>query len=110
MLQRSIVRIVLMVLAAAVAVTAAGEPQTKGRYKKQGSSCVWDANDTGPNQCEPFTAGRFKKEGNNCVWDGNDRGRDQCKPPSGRFKKEGDRCVWTPGDTGPNQCNPRRPR
>ena len=55
---------------------AAGAP---GRYKKQGNSCVWDANDNGPNQCTP-TKGRFKKDGNNCYWDANDSGPNQCDP------------------------------
>jgi hypothetical protein len=85
------------------------ETQQKGRYKKQGDNCVWDANDTGPNQCTPEVTGRFKKDGDKCVWDANDKGPDQCSP-TGRWKKEGDKCVWAPGDAGPNQCNPRRPR
>jgi hypothetical protein len=86
------------------------EPQAKGRYKRQGDNCIWDTNDTGPNQCTPRTAGRFKKDGNRCYWDGNDRGADQCTPPKGRFKVEGDRCVWAPDDDGANQCNPKQPR
>ncbi len=110
MLQRSIVRLILTVLAATVAVSALGAPQEKGRYKKQGDNCVWDAADSGPNQCTPVTAGRFKKSGDNCVWDAKDRGADQCTPPKGRWKTEGTRCVWDAGDSGPNQCNPRRPR
>jgi hypothetical protein len=84
--------------------------QAKGRYKKDGENCVWDVNDSGPNQCTPQTAGRFKKSGDSCVWDANDRGRDQCTPPSGRWKTQGSRCVWDPKDSGPNQCNPRQPR
>jgi uncharacterized lipoprotein YbaY len=54
--------------------------------------------------------GRFKKDGSNCVWDANDTGPDQCKPNKGRFKKDGNRCLWDPNDSGPNQCNPRQPR
>jgi hypothetical protein len=84
--------------------------QDKGRYKKDGSHCVWDANDSGPNQCTPRTAGRFKKNGDACVWDAADRGPDQCTPPSGRWKTDGDRCVFDARDSGPNQCNPRQPR
>jgi hypothetical protein len=87
-----------------------GAGALKGRYKKEGDSCVWDANDSGPNQCEPWTKGRFKKEGDRCVWSSSESGPDQCTPPTGRFKKEGDRCVWTANDSGPNQCNPRQPR
>ncbi len=84
--------------------------QQRGRYKREGDNCVWDARDTGPNQCTPVTIGRFKQEGKRCVWDASDKGPDQCTPAHGRFKQEGDKCVWTPGDSGPNQCNPRRPR
>jgi hypothetical protein len=89
---------------------AAGETQQKGRYKKQGDNCVWDANDSGADQCTPQTRGRFKKQGGSCVWDANDLGPDQCRPPKGRFKKEGDRCVWSAKDSGPDQCNPKQPR
>ena len=94
-------------------VSAAGVPgemQTKGRYKKQGNECQWDANDTGPNQCTPVTEGRFKQDGDRCYWDAGDRGPNQCTPKKGRFKKEGDKCVWNADDSGPNQCNPRQPR
>ena len=87
-----------------------GDPQAKGRYKKDGNSCVWDANDSGPNQCTPQTAGRFKKNGASCVWDASDRGPDQCAPAKGRFKKDGNQCVWDASDSGPNQCDPRQPR
>ena len=82
--------------------------QAKGRYKKEGTACVWDANDSGPNQCTPVTEGRFKKEGDRCVWDARDRGADQCTPKTGRFKREGDKCVWNSSDSGPNQCDPRQ--
>src|SRR5690349_5859082 len=102
----------------AVAAAAAGfavdasAAQNKGRYKKQGDECVWDANDGGPNQCTPVTRGRFKKGANDsCAWDANDSGPDQCKPREGRWKKGGgDRCYWDPKDSGPNQCNPRHAR
>jgi len=99
-------------IATAVDGGAAGDAAAplKGRYKKEGNSCVWDANDSGPNQCEPWTKGRFKKDGDRCVWESGDSGPDQCTPRGGRFKKEGDRCVWTANDSGPNQCNPRQPR
>lgn len=109
-------RLVAAVLFAAVlggGIGAAREHETlqdKGRYKKDGSNCVWDANDTGPNQCTPRTAGRFKKNGDACVWDAADRGPDQCTPPTGRWKTDGDRCVFDAKDSGPNQCNPRQPR
>jgi hypothetical protein len=109
MTRRSIVRLVLPVLLLTLGMSAV-DAQQKGRYKKDGDNCVWDANDSGPNQCTPRTAGRFKKDGDKCVWDSNDKGADQCKPPSGRFKKNGDACVWDASDSGPNQCNPRQPR
>jgi hypothetical protein len=108
MTRRLIGCLVLPVLVLAFTVSSS-DAQKKGRYKKQGDTCVWDSNDTGPNQCTPRTAGRFKKAGNNCVWDANDFGADQCRP-KGRFKKDGDNCVWTANDNGPDQCNPRQPR
>jgi hypothetical protein len=93
-------------------VDAADALQQKGRYKKGGDeTCVWDANDSGPDQCTPQTKGRFKKGGDDsCTWDENDRGPDQCTPPKGRWKKEGNGCRFDPKDGGPNQCNPRQPR
>ena len=81
----------------------------KGRYKKAGNACVWDANDNGANQCTPVT-GRYKIAGGRCVWDAKDRGANQCTPNKGRYKKAGGGCVWTPNDSGPNQCTPARPR
>lgn len=100
----------LMALVCSVAIVAGGAEQQKGRYKVDGESCVWDANDSGPDQCTPRVAGRFKKSGDECQWDPKDKGPDQCKPPSGRWKTEGDRCYFEPKDSGPDQCNPRRPR
>ena len=89
----------------------ASDLQRKGRYKKEGDNCVWDGNDSGPNQCTPQTRGRFKKGGDDsCAWDSNDNGPDQCTPARGRWKKGGSGCVWDPKDSGPNQCNPRQPR
>ena len=84
--------------------------QQKGRYKKQGDNCVWDAEDGGPNQCTPQIKGRFKRGANDsCTWDANDAGRDQCRPPKGRWKKGGDNsCAWDANDDGPDQCNPRQ--
>jgi hypothetical protein len=99
-----------LVLAIALAAGADGNTQAKGRYKKQGATCVWDANDAGPNQCTPLTKGRFKKSGDACVWDSRDSGDDQCRPAHGRFKKVGASCVWSGKDSGADQCNPRQPR
>ncbi|PYR73718.1 MAG: hypothetical protein DMF86_19820 [Acidobacteria bacterium] len=112
MAKRCFVRLVVPVLLVAFAVAAgasAGDAQ-KGRYKIQGNNCVWDANDSGPNQCTPVTAGRFKKSGGACVWVANEQGADQCTPAKGRFKRDGNRCVWDANDSGANQCNPRQPR
>jgi hypothetical protein len=36
-------------------------------------------NEAGADQCRPKT-GRFKKEGSACVWNGTDSGPDQCNP------------------------------
>ena len=99
---------VVPALVLALAASASSAEQ-KGRYKKEGDLCVWDAKDTGPNQCTPRVVGRFKKDGDKCVWDGKDLGADQCRP-KGRFKKDGDHCVWSATDNGPDQCNPRQPR
>jgi hypothetical protein len=99
-------------LAAAGFTASAATDQGKGRYKKQGDACVWDANDGGPDQCTPRVKGRFKKGGNDsCTWDANDVGDDQCRPPKGRWKKGGDNsCTWDANDGGPDQCNPRQAR
>jgi hypothetical protein len=108
-MKQSIGRFALLVLVvAAVAYGSASESQ--GRYKKQGDACVWDAKDSGPDQCQPQTEGRFKKDGDRCVWAAGDRGPDQCNPSGGRFKQEGSKCVWAEGENGPNQCNPKKPK
>ena len=98
-----------LVLGLAVSTGASfGDAGQKGRYKKEGAKCVWNADDSGPNQCTPTTTGRFKKSGDNCTWDVNDSGADQCRPAKGRFKKEGNACVWNASDGGPDQCDPRQ--
>lgn len=68
-MKQSIGRIVLalVVVFAVAAIGVMADPQAKGRYKKESSGCVWDANDSGPNQCTPVTEGRFKKDGDSCV-------------------------------------------
>lgn len=100
----------LMALVCCLAIAAGASEQQKGRYKVDGEACVWDANDSGPDQCTPEIAGRFKKSGDDCQWEPKDKGPDQCRPATGRWKTEGERCVWTPKDSGPDQCNPRRRR
>jgi hypothetical protein len=111
MTRRQLVRSVLVPLVLAVGFAgAAADAQAKGRYKKEDGKCVWDANDSGPNQCEPRVRGRFKKSGSSCTWDVNALGPDQCRPAKGRFKKEEGRCVWSTSDSGPDQCDPREPR
>lgn len=96
--------LVLLVCATAATVMIASEA---GRYKKDGTKCVWDDKDTGPNQCTPVVAGHFKKDGANCHWVAGDAGADQCRPSTGRFKKDGAACVWNGTDTGPDQCDPK---
>jgi len=97
----------------------------KGRNKAgPGGTCVFDPNDSGPDQCTlsgtsgtPPSGGRFKGgPGGTCVFDPNDSGPNQCtpavvipgNPPSpGRFKAgPGGTCVFVPNDGGPNQCTP----
>jgi len=55
-----------------------------GRWKSDGNGgCYWDANDSGPDQCDP-TSGRWKSDGfGNCYWDANDSGSDQCQGNNG---------------------------
>mgnify|MGYP002784384420 CR=1 FL=1 len=86
-------------------------PPPTGRYKIQGSQCLWDPYDSGPNQCTPPPppTGRYKLQGGSCVWDQLDSGPDQCQPapePTGRYKIGGDGCYWDANDSGPNQCLP----
>jgi hypothetical protein len=96
----------LCVLAGAITgVTLAG---AEGRYKKDGTKCVWDAKDNGPDQCQPTATGRFKKSGDTCTWAAGEKGQDECTPSKGRFKKDGNKCEWNATDSGPNQCDPRQ--
>src|SRR6476661_4185945 len=105
------------------------QPQTagtsSGRFKAIDGTCVFDPNDSGPDQCTPAvvvpgnppSGGRFKAgPGGTCVFVPNDAGPNQCtpavvvpgNPPSGgRFKAgPGGTCVFVPNDAGPNQCTP----
>lgn len=82
--------------------------QKKGRWKKDGDRCYFDANDSGPDQCTP-PKGRYKKEGDRCVWVATEDGDNQCTP-KGRWKKDGDRCYFDAKDEGPDQCTPPKPR
>lgn len=107
---RSRVRWLSGFAALALAATATAAQTPSGRYKKDGDLCVWDAKDSGPNQCTPRVKGRFKKSGETCVWDVKDVGADQCRPAKGRFKTDGSKCVWDANDSGTDQCNPRQPR
>ena len=88
-------RIVRAGLALAALAAVSGSVYTAGaagRYKKDGNRCVWDARDSGPNQCTPLAAGRFKRSGNACVWG-------LITPPGGRAWV----CAWmTP--PGGNAC------
>jgi pimeloyl-ACP methyl ester carboxylesterase len=85
-------------------------PLPTGRYKIIGGQCVWDPNDSGPDQCSPLPPpGRYKFDGfGTCYWEPNDYPPDQCSPPApptGRFKLDGSGgCYWDPIDSGPDQC------
>jgi len=110
-MRRSIVSLISIAMVGVLALsTGASAMQKKGRWKKEGDKCVYDARDSGPDQCTPPLKGRFKKDGNRCVWDADDSGPNQCRPANGRFKKENGRCVWAAGDNGPDQCDPKQPR
>jgi hypothetical protein len=87
-------------------------PSPTGRYKIIDAQCVWDPNDSGPDQCSPLPPpGRYKYDGFGvCYWEPNDYPPDQCSPPTeptGRFKLDGSGgCYWDPTDSGPDQCAP----
>jgi hypothetical protein len=87
-------------------------PPPTGRYKLVDSQCVWEPNDSGPDQCSPALppSGRYKYDGwGVCYWEPNDSGPDQCSPspPPGRYKLDGSGgCYWDANDDGPNQCVP----
>ena len=101
----SMLAFVLSLTIATLVTFTATPVDAAGRYKKEGKRCVWDPNDSGPNQCTP-PSGRYKKTGDRCEWDPKDSGPDQCVPPKGRFKKDGGRCVWDANDSGTDQCRP----
>ena len=67
-----------LALVACLCVTAYAQGQD-GRWKIQGDQCVFDPNDSGPDQCAA-TMGRWKVEGDACIFDPNDSGPDQCRP------------------------------
>src|SRR5262245_48646751 len=54
----------------------------------------------GSNPPPPLPSGRYKAVGGQCVWDPNDSGPDQCSPlppPTGRYKFDGfGTCYWEP--------------
>jgi hypothetical protein len=68
----------------------AGTLPSSGRFKASpDGTCVFDPNDSGPDQCTPAV-----------VIPGN-------PPVGGRFKAgPGGTCVFVPNDAGPNQCTP----
>ena len=68
-----------LALVACLCVTAYAQGQD-GRWKIQGDQCVFDPNDSGPDQCSA-TMGRWKISGDSCVFDPNDSGPNQCPPP-----------------------------
>lgn len=56
-----------------------------GRWKLDGDGgCYWDDNDDGPNQCDPNDpAGRYRFDGSTCVWDQSQHPPDECTPSGG---------------------------
>jgi hypothetical protein len=100
------VSIALVLATGWIATLAVAPAAAAGRWKKENGKCVWDAKDSGPDQCQP-PAGRYKKQGDNCVWDAHDDGPDQCKPVKGRFKLNNGKCEWSNEDSGPDQCRPK---
>ena len=103
----------------ALLVTTPVRADIEGRWKISGDgSCMFDANDDGPNQCSPTNnpqqPGRWKIDGSGgCSFDPNDSGPNQCTPTGtapGRWKVDGSgACVFDSTDSGPNQCNPPAP-
>ena len=71
---------VTLTVCGVLAVTIVARAQD-GRWKLDGNGgCVFDATDSGPDQCSPNT-GRWKLDGNGgCVFDATDSGADQCTP------------------------------
>jgi hypothetical protein len=96
---------VFILMAAGVVATRPVAGPDAGRWKVNGTSCYWDANDSGPDQCDP-NAGRWKLDGTTCSWDPWDSGPAQCDPNLGRWKLSGTTCSWDPWDSGPAQCDP----
>jgi pimeloyl-ACP methyl ester carboxylesterase len=87
------------------------DPPSTGRFKIIDAQCVWDAYDSGPDQCSPLPPpGRYKFDSwGVCYWEPNDYPPDQCSPPAptGRFKLDGSgSCYWDSNDSGPDQCVP----
>jgi hypothetical protein len=112
-----------VVIALCLLVLPVGVSVQDGRWKLGGDgSCYFDANDSGPNQCEPSqptpspqSAGRWKLgENDSCYFDPNDSGPDQCTPPAspgatGRWKLGADgACYFDANDSGANQCEPAK--
>jgi hypothetical protein len=65
---------------AVLAVAVPSLEAATGRWKWSGSECYWDADDSGPDQCDPNA------------------------PPTGRWKWSSNACYFDPNDTGPDQC------
>jgi len=107
-MRQRILRAALAVCVLATTGALVATAGAAGRYKKDGTKCVWDEKDSGPNQCQPTVAGHFKKSGDSCTWAAGEAGADQCQPAKGRFEKNGSACEWNATDSGPNQCDPRQ--
>lgn len=66
-------------LLAMILLSSATGSAVDGRWKVGDDGvCYFDAEDSGPDQCDP-TPGRWKDDGNGgCYFDENDSGPDQC--------------------------------
>jgi hypothetical protein len=75
---RRLLTATFVTMVAVLCLTAAAQG-AEGRWKIQGDACLFDPEDSGPDQCSP-TLGRWKVSGDSCVFDPNDSGPDQCQP------------------------------
>ena len=91
-----------LVTTIAVSITTIGLAwvDAAGRYKKEGQRCVWDPNDTGPNQCTP-PSGRYKVG----TWD-QGRGAGPVHTAEGALQEGWRPCVWDANDSGTDQWRP----
>lgn len=70
----------MTLLAGAMLITSQSSVQAEdGRWKvADDGSCVFDANDSGPNQCDPSPGRNKLNADGTCYFDATDSGPDQC--------------------------------